>query len=121
MRMLRFLSSPFFIIFIQFSSCEGIYNVYLLHSSTLFSQVRTFREVGAVGQPGLEKEPVSRAVVLVTTRRLQMMSVQTVRIIQNGALQSSKFKKKVIDYFDKSIFSFVKMSYSSRNARKIDL
>ena len=80
-----------------------------------------FRGVGAVGQLGPEKEPVSRAVVLVTTRRLQTMSVQIVRIIQNGALQSSKFKKKVIDYFDKSIFSFVKMSYSSRNARKIDL
>ena len=76
MRMFIFLPYPFFILFIQFPSSEGIYNVYLLHSSTLSSQVRPFREVGAVGQPGPEKDPVSRAVVLVTTRRLQTMSVQ---------------------------------------------
>ena len=75
-RILTFFSYPFFILFIQFPSSEGIYNVYLLHSSTLSSQVRPFREVGAVGQPGPEKDPVSRAVVLVTTRRLQTMSVQ---------------------------------------------
>ena len=76
MRMFIFLPYPFFILFIQFPSSEGTYNVYLLHSSTLSSQVRPFREVGAVGQPGPEKDPVSRAVVLVTTRRLQTMSVQ---------------------------------------------
>ena len=76
MRMLIFFPSPFFIIFIQFPSCEGIYNVYLLHSSTLSFQVRPIKGVGVVGQPGPEKDPVSRAVVLVTTRRLQTMSVQ---------------------------------------------
>ena len=92
MRMLIFFPSPFFFIFIQFPSCEGIFNVYLLHSSTLSFQVRPIKGVGAVGQPGPEKDPVSRAVVLVTTRRLQTMSVQLVGKIQNGTLQSKELK-----------------------------
>ena len=55
-----------------------------LYSFTLFYQVS--QAPGGVGAPGPEKDPVSQAVVLVTTRRLQTIpALVTLKTVNPGA------------------------------------
>ena len=77
MRMFIFL--PFFIVFFQFLSCEGIY-YFLLPSVSyaLLYQVRQTRGPGGCGPPGLEEDPATQGIVLVTTQRLRMRAVRMV-------------------------------------------